>query len=41
MSFFRRLFNQVRSDRLSDDIERELEFHIAERADELMAGGMS
>jgi putative ABC transport system permease protein len=41
MSFFRRLLNQVRADRLSDDIERELEFHVAERADELMAGGMS
>ena len=41
MSFFRRLMNQVRSDRLSNDIERELEFHIAERADELMAGGMT
>src|SRR5574339_276859 len=40
MGWYRRLLNALRSDRLSDDIERELAFHVAERADDLMAGGM-
>ncbi len=40
MSLIRRLINLTRSDRHSRDLDRELEFHIAERADELAAGGM-
>ena len=40
MAWYHRLLNLVRSDRLSDEIERELEFHIAERTDELRAGGL-
>ncbi len=41
MSWFSRLRNHLRSDDVSRDIDRELEFHIAERADELIASGMS
>ena len=41
MSLIRRLFNVFRSDRHSRDIDRELEFHLAERVDALVAGGMS
>jgi predicted permease len=40
MSWFSRLRNQFRSDDVSRDIDRELEFHIAERTDELIAAGM-
>ena len=40
MSWYRRLVNALRSNRLSDDIEREMAFHMAERADDLVAGGM-
>ncbi len=40
MSFLRRLLNLGRSGQLSRDIDRELAFHIGERAEELMAGGM-
>jgi predicted permease len=40
MSFLRRLLNLGRSGQLSRDIDRELAFHIRERAEELMAGGM-
>jgi predicted permease len=40
MSWKRRLLNVFRSDRLSRDLDRELEFHVAERTDDLMAGGM-
>ncbi|MEO7084746.1 MAG: ABC transporter permease [Gemmatimonadaceae bacterium] len=39
MSRLRRLFNFFRSDRHSNDIDRELAFHIAERADALIANG--
>src|SRR6476620_683761 len=31
----------LRSNHVSADIEREMEFHMAERMDDLMAGGMS
>ena len=41
MSWVRRLLNLVRSDRLSTDLDREMAFHLAERADALEAGGMS
>ena len=41
MSWPRRLLNFVRSERVSRDIDREIEFHIAERADALREQGMS
>lgn len=41
MAWYQKLINTVRSERLSKDIDRELEFHIAERIDELIAAGMS
>jgi putative ABC transport system permease protein len=41
MSWLRRLANTVRPARLQRDIERELSFHIAERADQLHAQGLS
>ena len=40
MSWLRRIRNLFRSDRHSRDLDRELQFHIAERADELAAAGM-
>ncbi|HLL46118.1 MAG TPA: ABC transporter permease, partial [Longimicrobiaceae bacterium] len=40
MAWYHRFLNTARPDRLSRDLDRELEFHLAERADELMAGGM-
>src|SRR3954447_20085724 len=41
MGWYRRFVNVVRSNRLSADIDREMAFHMAERADDLMARGMS
>jgi predicted permease len=41
MGWYRRLANVLRPNRVSADIQRELDFHMAERADELMARGMS
>jgi len=41
MSWFSRLRNVVRSNRVADEIDREMAFHLAERADDLMAAGMS
>lgn len=41
MSWLRRLINLTRPSRLQRDIDRELAFHVDERVDELMAGGMS
>ena len=41
MAWYHRLFNLARGDGLSRDIDRELQFHLAEKADELMAQGMS
>ena len=41
MSWLRRLINTFRPDRLHRDIDRELSFHIAERADQLQAQGLS
>jgi putative ABC transport system permease protein len=39
MSWLTRLGNVFRPDRVSDDVEREMAFHLAERADDLVAGG--
>ena len=41
MAWYRRLRNVFRSDHIQEDIDRELSFHIAERADALQASGMS
>ena len=41
MAWYRRLRNTVRSEGLSSELNRELDFHLAERIDELMASGMS
>jgi putative ABC transport system permease protein len=41
MGWYHRLRNTTRSERLSSELDRELEFHLAERVDELVAGGMS
>jgi putative ABC transport system permease protein len=40
MALLSRLLNHLRSNRLSRDIEREMRFHLDERADELIAAGM-
>ena len=40
MAWFHRLFNVARPTRLARDIDREMTFHLAERVDELVAGGM-
>ncbi len=39
-SWFRRLVNLMRPNRLAHDIDREMALHFAERVDELIAGGM-
>ena len=41
MAWHHRILNIFRSNRISRDIEREVEFHIAERMDHLRAGGIS
>jgi predicted permease len=41
MSWYRRLLNLMRSGRIARDIDREMDFHLAERTDELVARGMS
>src|SRR3990170_7617787 len=41
MSWLVRLVNVFRAERVSDEIDRELAFHLAERADELRAAGAS
>jgi predicted permease len=41
MRWYRKLFNVVRQDRLQHEIDRELSFHINERADEFIASGMN
>src|SRR5215831_5075086 len=40
MALLSRLLNHLRSNRLSRDIEREMRFHLDERADDLIAAGM-
>ncbi len=41
MAFYQRFVNLLRSERLSRDLEREMAFHVSERADDLVAGGLS
>ena len=41
MSWYDRLRNTLRSERLSSELDCEMEFHLAERVDELVAGGMN
>jgi putative ABC transport system permease protein len=41
MAWHHRILNILRSNRISSDIDREVEFHIAEKVDALVAGGMS
>ncbi len=41
MAWYHRLLNAIRPDRVSRDIDRELRFHLAERADDLEAAGMA
>jgi predicted permease len=41
MSWLRRLSNVFRADRVRRDIDREVAFHLAERADDERAGGVS
>lgn len=41
MAWFTRARNLLRSDRVSEDINREMSFHLAERVDELVQSGMS
>ncbi len=41
MAWYHRLFNFLRSNRVSRDIEREMAFHLSERAEDLRAGGLS
>ena len=40
MAWYQRFVNTLRSNRLSSDIKREMDFHLAERADDLVAQGM-
>jgi predicted permease len=40
VSLFTRIRNIFRTDRISDEIDREITFHLDERADDLMAAGM-
>jgi putative ABC transport system permease protein len=41
MAWYQQLVNLMRSERLSRDLDREMAFHLSERADELVAGGLS
>ncbi|MGA3238739.1 MAG: ABC transporter permease [Bryobacteraceae bacterium] len=41
MAWYWRIWNVLRPGRLQSDLERELSFHVRERAEELQAGGMS
>ena len=41
MSWYHRLRNTLRSEKVSSELNHELEFHLAERIDELMARGMT
>ena len=41
MAWHHRILNIFRSNRVSRDIQREIDFHIAERVDDLVAHGMS
>src|SRR5580692_10645053 len=41
MAWYRQLWNIFRPDRLQRDLQKELAFHVAERAEELQQSGMS
>lgn len=41
MSWFSRIRNVFRSNRLSDELDRELSFHLTERTDDLVAHGLN
>ena len=41
MVWLRRVFNVLRRGKLSAEFQREVAFHLAERADDLMASGMT
>ena len=41
MSWIARLVNVFRAEKVSEDIDRELAFHLAERTDDLIADGAS
>src|ERR1035438_8115684 len=41
MNWFKRFWNVMRPGRVQRDLERELAFHVTERAEELREGGMS
>jgi hypothetical protein len=41
VSVFTRIRNIFRTDKGADDIDREIKFHLDERADDLMAAGAS
>jgi predicted permease len=41
MAWYRRLLNAFRADHVARDIEREMDFHLAERANDLEAAGLS
>src|SRR5580704_7695888 len=41
MALYRRIWNVLRPGRMQRNLERELSFHMTERAEELQAGGMS
>src|ERR1700683_3431565 len=41
MAWRHRIWNVLRPGRMQSDLQRELSFHVRERAEELQAGGMS
>src|SRR6476619_196647 len=41
MGWYQQFINMLRPDRLAGDIQREMDFHMAERADDLVAAGMT
>ncbi len=41
MAWHDRLWNAARPERLSRELDREMDFHLSERVDELIAGGMA
>jgi putative ABC transport system permease protein len=40
MAWYRRIWNVLRPVRMQSDLQRELQFHVTERAEELQAGGL-
>ena len=41
MSWLERLRNHLRGNAMSKEISKEMQFHLAERADDLVAAGMT